>query len=68
MTVFLLSVLFIASQNNYRIDANQELLAIGKTPVAGGSWGLGSGGADTQGAELARVGPVLPSQVVQFNP
>lgn len=24
----------LASQNNYRIDANQELLAIGKPPVA----------------------------------
>ena len=37
----------LASQNNYRINSNQELLAIGKTPAAGGSQRLGGGGADT---------------------
>ena len=37
----------LASQNNYRINSNQELLAIGKTPAAGSSRGLGGGGADT---------------------
>lgn len=48
----------LASQNNYRIDANQELLSIGETPV---SLSRGLGGADgrdgrpeEQGAEVAR--------------
>lgn len=57
----------LASQNNYRINSNQELLAIGKTPAAGRSRGVGGGGVDAQGAQLALVGPLHPSQVVQFN-
>lgn len=48
----------LASQSNYRVDANQELLSIGETPV---SLSRGLGGADGrdghpegQGAEVAR--------------
>ena len=35
--------LLAASQNDYRIDPNQELLAMGKSPLGAGGQGWGSG-------------------------